>query len=165
MGADNHDYVSKSIISVGDTFSHTGYGPGGGGAGFSHFDTKFEEKNILNYGTMSYQRFMMKKLVLQEFPETSLGGLTWGFMDALYEGVKDIRSDADKIKSKTLILQAEHDDYVHPSGQKTVCDRINKKTPGLCKLEVFRNAKHELLLERDTIRTKVLTMIYDFLFK
>lgn len=165
MGADNSDFISKSIISVSDTFSHTNFAIGGGGAGFSHFDTKFEENNIINPGTMSYQRFMMKKLVLQEFPETSLGGLTWGFVDSLYEGVKDIRSDADKIKAKTLILQAEHDEYVHPSGQRTVCDRINKKSPGLCKLEIFLNAKHELFLERDMIRLKVLNLVYEFLVK
>lgn len=165
MGADNDDFVSKSIISIGDTFSHEGFAIGGGGSSFSHFDTKFEVDNIINPGTMSQKRFMMKKLVLQDFPETSLGGLTWGFVDSLYEGVKDIRSDAGKIKAKTLILQAEHDDYVHPSGHQTVCDKINKESSGLCKLEFFPNAKHELFLERDIIRMKVLDMVFEFLVK
>ena len=59
----------------------------------------------------------MKKFIGQEFPETSLGGLSWGFADALYEGVKDIRSDAGNINIPTLIFQSQYDAYVHPFPQ------------------------------------------------
>jgi len=164
FGADNYDFVSKAIISSGDTFSSKGYAISGGGASFSHFSTKYDtEDNTLNYYTTSYNRFFMKKYLLQENPETSLGGLTWGFVDAIYEIVKDIRSDAQKIKIPTLIFQAEFDDYVHPSGQDTVCNQINLNTPGLCKIIKIENAKHELFLERDYIRNKVMSQILDSL--
>jgi lysophospholipase len=164
LGADNYDFVSKAIISSGDTLSSKGYAISGGGASFSHFSTKYDtEDNTLNYYTTSYNRFFMKKYLLQENPETSLGGLTWGFVDAIYEIVKDIRSDAQKIKISTLIFQAEFDDYVHPSGQDTVCNQINLDTPGLCKIIKIENAKHELFLERDYIRNKVMSQILDSL--
>ena len=164
LGADNYDFVSKAIISSGDTFSSKGYAIAGGGASFSHFSTKYDtEDNSLNYYTTSYNRFFMKKYLLQENPETSLGGLTWGFVDAIYEIVKDIRSDAQKIKTPTLIFQAEFDDYVHPSGQDTVCKKINLNTPGLCKIIKVENAKHELFLERDYIRNRVMSQILDSL--
>jgi lysophospholipase len=164
LGADNNDYISKAIISISDTFSSKGYAIGGGGASFSHFSTKYDtEENTLNYYTTSYNRFFMKKYLLQENPETSLGGLTWGFVDAIYEIVKDIRSDALKIKTPTMIFQAEFDDYVHPSGQDTVCNQININTPGLCKIIKIENAKHELFLERDYIRNKVMSQILDSL--
>ena len=164
-GADTSDYLSRALISIGDTFSHKEYAAGGGGENFSHFETKHDVNNSLNYGTSSYQRFFLKKLVLQEFPETSLGGMTWGFTDSIYEGVQDIRKDADRIKTKTFILQAEYDDYVHPIGHKIVCDKINKETKGLCNLQIFKDAKHELLLERDLIRNQAMTAIFDYLTK
>ncbi len=164
FGADNNDFVSKAIISSGSTFSSKGYAISGGGATFSHLSTKYDtEDNTLNYYTTSYNRFFMKKYILQENPETSLGGLTWGFVDAIYKVVKDIRSDAQKIKIPTLIFQAEFDDYVHPSGQDTVCNQINLTTPGLCKIIKIENAKHELLLERDYIRNKVMSHVLDSL--
>jgi lysophospholipase len=164
MGADNNDFLSKAIISTGDTITTTGYSIAGGGPTFSHFSTMYDtEDNTLNYYTTSYNRFFMKKYILQENPETSLGGLTWGFVDAIYEIVKDIRSDAQKIKTPTLIFQAEFDDYVHPSGQDTVCNKINLNTPGLCKIIKIENAKHELFLERDYIRNKVMSQILDSL--
>ncbi len=166
MGADNNDFISKSIISLSDTFSSEGYAIGGGGSTFNHLDTKYDtEENTLNYYTTSYNRFFMKKYILQENPETSLGGLTWGFVDSIYEVVKDIRKDAWKIKIPTLIFQAEFDDYVHPSGQNTVCDQINLNSPEVCKLIKIGNAKHELFLERDKVRNLVMSKILESLVK
>jgi lysophospholipase len=166
MGADNIDFISKSVISVSDTFSSQGYALGGGGSTFNHLITKYDtEENTLNYYTTSYNRFFMKKYILQENPETSLGGLTWGFVDAIYEVVQDIRNDAQKIKIPTLIFQAEFDDYVHPSGQNTVCDQINLKSPNLCNLIMIGNAKHELLLVRDKVRNQVMAQILESLGK
>jgi alpha-beta hydrolase superfamily lysophospholipase len=105
----------------------------------------------------------MKKYILQEYPDTSLGSLTWGFVDSIYEGVKVIRRDANKIQIPTLILQSEYDDYVHPIGQTQVCDAINKNKQDLCKIILIKSAKHELLLERDSIRGKVMDIFFDFL--
>lgn len=164
LGADNSDYLSKAIISVFDTISHKEFAIGGGGETFNHFDTKYNtSENTLNYSTTSKNRFYMKKYILQEYPDTSLGGLTWGFVDSLYEGAKLIRADAKKIKIPTLIFQAEYDDYVHPIGQNQVCAAINSNKQDLCKLVIIEGAKHELLLERDKIRGKVLDLTFDFL--
>lgn len=164
LGADNNDYLSKAIISLGDIFSHKGYSLGA--KTFNHFVTTYDsEENDLNYYTTSQSRFFMKKYIGQEFPDTSLGGLTWGFADALYEGVKDIRRDAGNIKKPTLIFQAQYDAYVHPSGQNTVCDAINANNPNLCKIKFIKDSKHEVLLERDIVRNEVLDDIMEFLLK
>ena len=166
MGADNSDYLSRSIISTFDTFSHTSFAVGGGGETFNHFDTKYNTpENTLNYYTTSNNRFYMKKYILQEYPDTSLGSLTWGFVDSIYDGVKYIRRDASKIKIPTLILQSEYDDYVHPIGQKQVCEAINNNKKDLCKIILIKSSKHELFLERDSVRGKVMDLIFDFLVK
>jgi lysophospholipase len=166
LGADNSDYLSKAIISTFDTFSHKNFAIGGGGESFNHFDTKYiTPENNLNYYTTSKNRLSMKKYILQEYPDTSLGSFTWGFVDSIYEGVKVIRRDANKIQIPTLILQAEYDDFVHPIGQAQVCDAINKNKQDLCKIILIKSAKHELLLERDSIRGKVLDIFFDFLVK
>lgn len=164
LGADNTDYISKAIISIGDTFSHTGYAIGS--KTFNHFVTTHDNpENTLNTYTTSYNRFFMKKYIIQEFPETSLGGLSWGFTDAIYEGVKDIRRDAGNIKIPTLIFQTEYDAYVHPSGQKSVCDAINQSKTNLCHIKLVKDSKHEILLERDLIRDAVMNDIIEFLVK
>lgn len=162
LGADNSDYLSKAIISIGDFFSHKEYSIGS--RTFNHFVTTYDnESNTLNDYTTSQSRFFMKKYIGQEFPDTSLGGLTWGFADAIYEGVKDIRRDAGNINRPTLIFQAQYDSYVHSSGQNTVCDAINAANPNLCKIKFIKDSKHELLLERDLIRNEVMSNIMDFL--
>ncbi|MBL0266942.1 MAG: alpha/beta hydrolase [Leptospiraceae bacterium] len=107
----------------------------------------------------------MKKFIGQEFPETSLGGLSWGFADAIYEGVQDIRRDAGNIKIPTLIFQSQYDAYVHPSGQKTVCDAINSSSPNLCKIKFVKDSKHEVFLERDLVRNEVMDDVMEFLLK
>ncbi len=164
IGADNNDYVSKAIISIGDTFSHKGYSLGS--KSFNHFVTTYDnEKNTLNDYTTSHSRFFMKKFIGQEFPETSLGGLSWGFADAIYEGVKDIRRDAGNIKIPTLIFQTQYDAYVHPSGQNTVCDAINASKPNLCEIKFVKDSKHEVFLERDLIRNDVMDDVMEFLLK
>ncbi|MBK8396513.1 MAG: alpha/beta hydrolase [Leptospiraceae bacterium] len=164
LGADNSDYLSKSIISVGDTFSHKGYAIGS--KNFNHFVTTYEsEDNTINPYTTSYNRFFMKKYIIQEFPDTSLGGLSWGFTNAIYDGVKDIRKDAGNIKIPTLIFQTEHDAYVHPSGQNTVCDAINKSVANQCQLKVVKSSNHEIFLERDLIRDQVMNDVMEFLVK
>ena len=164
MGADNYDFVSKALISIGDTFSHEGYTFGG--ENFNHLVTPFDtEENTLNFYTTSENRFFMKKYIIQEFPETSLGGLTWGFADAIYEGVKDIRSSAEKIEIPTTIFQAGNDDYVHPSGQEKVCSTMNENKKGSCNLIRIENSKHEFFLERDSIRNRVMDKIMDILLK
>ena len=164
LGADNNDYASKAIISLGDIFSHKGYSLGS--KSFNHFVTTYEnEEHTLNDYTSSQSRFFMKKFIGQEFPETSLGGLSWGFADALYEGVKDIRSDAGNINIPTLIFQSQYDAYVHPSGQKTVCDAINSSSPNLCKIKFVKDSKHEVFLERDLVRNEVMDDVMEFLLK
>jgi lysophospholipase len=164
LGADNNDYLSKAIISLGDLFSHKGYSLGG--KSFNHFVTTYDsDKNDLNQYTTSHNRFFMKKFLGQEFPETSLGGLSWGFADAIYEGVKDIRRDAGNIKIPTLIFQTQYDAYVHPSGQNTVCDAMNAATPKLCKIKFVQDSKHEVFLERDLIRNEVMDDVMEFLLK
>lgn len=162
MGKDNTDYLGKSLIFTYDTFSHTGYTFGG--AKFNRFLTKYDTNiHSLNNYTTSYNRFYMKKYINQEFPETSLGSLTWGFMDAIYEGAEKIRDDAEKIQTPALILQSEYDNYVHPSGQNYVCKVMNKTKAGLCKLIPIPAAKHELLLERDRVRNQVMDIFWEYL--
>ena len=166
LGADNSDYLSKAIISIFDTFSHKNFAIAGGGESFSHFDTIYNPpENTLNYYTTSKNRFLMKKYILQEYPDISLGSFTWGFVDSLYEGVKVIRRDANKIEIPTLILQAEYDDFVHPIGQKQVCDAINTNKQDFCQIILIKSAKHELFLERDSVRGKVMDIFFDFLVK
>ncbi len=164
FGADNNDYVSKAIISLGDTFSHKGYSLGA--KSFNHFVTTYDtEENDLNHYTTSHNRFFMKKFIGQEFPDTSLGGISWAFADALYEGVKDIRRDAGNIKIPTLIFQTQYDAYVHPSGQNTVCEAINATNSKLCKIKFVKDSKHEVFLERDIVRNEVMDDVMEFLLK
>lgn len=164
LGADNHDYLTKAIVSTFDTFHHTGFTFGG--SDYNRFQVRFNnEENTLNYYTTSKKRFYFKQYLFQKYPATCPGSITWGFTDTIYEAVKDIRANAQKIQTPILILQAENDNYVHPSGQNYICQTINQKKAGTCQKILIKAAKHELFLERDRVRNQVMDAVWQYLIK
>lgn len=67
-------------------------------------------------------------------------------------------SIAPSIDTKVLMFQAGNDSFVPPQEQNDFCDRVPQ-----CDKVVFPQAKHEMLMETDSIRDVVLEKILTFI--
>ena len=61
---------------------------------------------------------------------------------------------AGKVRVPVLLLQAGQDDIVKPGGQDSACRRMPR-----CRMRSFPDSRHEILMERDSIRDEALAMI------
>lgn len=113
--------------------------------------------------TSSRPRFMAKQDVWADHPKVSVGGPTYDWLDAARNAMSHARDDAALIEIPVLLLRAGNDRVVEPGGQAVVCNAINTKRPGGCRLEVLRDAEHESLIEVDAIRGHALDSIVKFL--
>jgi lysophospholipase len=129
----------------------------------------FIEQGKINSLTTSRNRFDLRKFIVQEHPATALGGKTWGWMNETLKNTDLVKKYATKIRDSVLILQAADDQLIDLSGHQEVCTMINQnveptQTP-LCKIIRFPNAQHELLMEKDEVRNRVLDEIVTYFSK
>lgn len=117
--------------------------------------------------TTSENRFHLKQFITQENPAIALGGKTWGWTHQVLNGIEKTAGEADRIRAPLLILQAGDDQIALASGNQTICTTVNQNVaqgrPAQCTLVNFANAQHDLLLEKDVIRSAVLDEIMAFL--
>ena len=119
--------------------------------------TPFSE-NILTHSEIRYK---IANLAFNKEPSTKVGGpsVRW-VAEACRYSEKSV-ADAYKVKIPTLLLQAQEDKVVNKKPQNIFCRRIGT----LCKEYQIDGAYHELFIEKDTIRERVLTAILDFIAK
>jgi len=126
--------------------------------GGNHFDST--RKFAGNRVTGSRERFMMNRALIAANPEIKLGAPTYRWLWEAMKAGRQAVQQADRIKSPVLLLQAGRDGYVCPAAQADFC----QNTPD-CRLHVVEGARHEILMETDSIRDWALAMILDFLQK
>lgn len=116
-------------------------------------ETKFEE----NRQTYSLARYQMITGLSEKYPETRLGGVTNNW---LYEAMKftdSLRSNYFTFKLPMKVYTAQVEKYSDLGEMKSLC--LNA---GDCTYLPTLASKHELLFEKDLVRTIVISNILDF---
>lgn len=105
----------------------------------------------------SEQRYQIFLDMTKDYPDTRLGGVTIGWLNAALTGMETVLQQASKITAPTLLLQAGNDKVVANSAQQQAC----KQMPN-CVLKVIPQAEHELYMESDTYRIPALNAALAF---
>jgi len=115
---------------------------------------------------MTSSRIRFEILVRGEFrrhPEVRLGGPSRKWAYEACEAAARAREEAGRIESPVLVLQAGEDNVVEPKGQEQFCKKMNETNPGSCQITRIRGAHHEMLIETDEYRNRVLSMALEFI--
>jgi lysophospholipase len=116
------------------------------------------EENILTHSKI---RYSITKMAFDIEPTTKIGGPSVRWVAEACKGSEESVNNASKIKIPTLLLQAQDDKVVNKKPQDIFCKNVGK----YCKEYQIDGAYHELFVEKDIIRKKVLTAILDFIAK
>ncbi|WOH36661.1 alpha/beta fold hydrolase [Thalassotalea fonticola] len=140
----------------------------------SHFiDDLFSEQSAYFFGHGPYKekffkdndlmqseiRFQLFKQTYQQFPQLKLGGVTWAWLNSAVAAEALIFENLARIKTPTLVLQAENDTVVSNAKQNQFCQQLHALHSQSCpngQPTVLNNALHELLFEIDEIRNEAL---------
>ena len=131
----------------------------GRGKSYSITQGKRKPKNFKNNKlTSSKNRWSLwEDNILSEYPEIKSGGATNRWVnESLKACIKAIKNK-HKIKAPILILQAGNDDIVKKEGIDDLCETEN------CKKVILPDSKHEIFMERDSIRDLALQQVLDFI--
>lgn len=125
---------------------------------FSHgpYKEKFFIGNELMHSEIRFQLF---KQIYQQNPQLKLGGVTLSWLNSAIETESVIFENLHRIKTPTLVLQAELESVVSNVKQSLFCQKLHTLHPKSCpngKAAVLKDALHELLFEKDKIRNEVL---------
>lgn len=113
------------------------------------------EGNVL---TRSRERFQRWRDALVSRPEMRVGGVSNNWLKSVIEATRAAVDLAQEIRVPVLLLQAGRDKLVRPSRQERFCRKCRD-----CSLERFPTAHHELFMETDEIRNRVLAAVFEFL--
>ena len=112
------------------------------------------EGNVL---TQNEQRYQIYVEMATEYPDTRLGGVTIGWLDAALTAMETILEQASELTTPTLLLQAGNDRIVANIAQQQVCAQMPN-----CALKVISEAEHELFMESDVYRLEALSAVLAF---
>ncbi|HDK43593.1 MAG TPA: alpha/beta fold hydrolase [Desulfobacteraceae bacterium] len=108
--------------------------------------------------THSLARFDLNKRILRQFPGDELGSPTFQWLDESFKGMKEARAGAGSLKTPVLILEGDDDTVVGRKAEDNFCNQAPA-----CTLVHFPGGRHELLMEKDSIRNAVLKRIKKFI--
>jgi lysophospholipase len=111
-----------------------------------------------NVLTASKARFALHFSWIEANPALALGSPTFGWLLEAMRSSAEAVKHANRVKIPVLILQAGMDSVVTPAAQKEFCCKAPR-----CSLRTIAGARHELLMEKDSMRDEVLSLIQDFL--
>ncbi len=85
-------------------------------------------------------------------PDLAIGGVTWAWLNAAFESIKDLNrlETIQKIATPILMLSAQKDTIVSASAQKKMSDKLPN-----CKFLSIKGAFHELLFEENRIHNQL----------
>ena len=123
-----------------------------GQKGFNPND-KFEGNTV----TSSLARFKMSRSIFETYPASKLGGVSNRFVLEVMKGTNLIRSRYHEISVPLRVFHGGLEYFSEPGEMIKICDEsIN------CKRSFFATSKHELLMERDEIRSEVISSLGEF---
>ena len=122
---------------------------------FDRQDNSFK-KNHLTHSKIRYQIYLDE---YEKNPAVKIGGPSLRWVAEACKWSRISIEDAYKIKIPLLLLQAGKDTIVSLKAQKKFCTNVKSK----CHLVRIPGAYHEMFIEKDKFRKKVLRQILDFL--
>ena len=108
--------------------------------------------------THSYARYLMEIDLLNEYPQIRLGDVTYNWVKQAMDLGWAAQFDARAIAVPVLLFQADDDTAVKPAGQNYLCRHAQDGTKVF-----FYGARHEILMEIDSIRDVAMNYIRDFI--
>ena len=139
------------IAAIGTGLGHgTDYIPGGG--------PYTPETFVEDADTHSYARYAMERDILNDYPQIRLGDVTYNWVKQAMELGWVAQFDARAIAVPVLLFQAEDDTEVKPEGQNYLSQQAQDGTKIF-----FFGARHEILMEIDSIRDVAINYIRDFI--
>jgi lysophospholipase len=131
----------------------------GMGKNYSFSQGKRKPRNFKNNKlTSSKNRWTLwEDKLLFEYPEIISGGVTNRWLNESLKACRKALNNRHQIKVPILILKGEKDDVVKKEGINILCETT------ACKKVIFADAKHELFMEKDSIRDLALQQILDFI--
>jgi lysophospholipase len=121
--------------------------------GFKNF-----QDNLLTHSKIRYN---LSNRIYSLEPNTKLGGPSVHWVSEACRCSRMSIDLANNIKIPILLLQASNDKIVNLEPQNEFCRQSQNYCQGLS----FEGAYHELLIEKDPIRNKVLSAIFNFIAK
>lgn len=112
------------------------------------------EENIV---TQSRLRHDAGQNVLASEPNLKIFGQTNRWVRKALQGSREVLENAGKAETPILILQAGKDQLVLASGLESFCHKAKN-----CRIQLFSDAKHEILQESDLIRDGAIQAVVDF---
>lgn len=108
-----------------------------------------EKQFLKNPFTTDRYRFSRQMKLLRKKPDLDSGKITWGWLAATFRSIEFFQKQqtAKTIQTPILMISGGLDRIVSILAQKTFC----KKMAG-CTFKTMPDAKHEILMETDTIR-------------
>lgn len=119
---------------------------------------EWQEPFAQNRNTSSAIRFQMTLAMQHAHPELALGGPTVRWVQQSILAGQWLREHAQHLVTPTLILQAANDQNVMNGAELEVC-----KVAKHCSLHPIPNARHEMWMERDDVRTEAMAHAIQYL--
>ena len=117
--------------------------------------TKSFDRNDL---THSQARFCLNQKLIASASVNALGSPTYGWIDQAFAGMRLLGEDHGKLTMPVLLLQAGADTVVDNRPLVDFCAHLP-----VCTFVDLPGAKHEILMEEDSIRNRAITLIRNFL--
>lgn len=116
----------------------------------------------LNNNELSFCKTRMKWMnrINRNHPELHLGGPTFRWIHLCLQAIKNLPKILPRIEIPILILQADKEKIVQNKNLKKLTALLPQG-----EVRLIEKAKHEILFERDGIRTQALQSIFAFLKK
>lgn len=111
--------------------------------------------NKITHDPERYQALQMDTALAT--PSEQIWGPTARWLRQALVGSARARSEADKVVTPLLILQAGDDAFVSAEAQDDFCAKAKH-----CNLERFPTAKHEIMLETEVVRRSALSSLLNF---
>jgi lysophospholipase len=101
--------------------------------------------------TSDADRFRRTRELLERNPEIRLAGPTWGWLEAAFRSMREVRARgyAEAIAAPVLIAGAGHDRICLTSAARAFAARMPRAT-----YVEIEGAEHEILMERDQLRER-----------
>ena len=128
----------------------TNYCPGRNG---DEWKAPFAQNDV----TYSEARYVLPQEILLNDDAMALGGPTLRWLMEALEADWRVRAEASSLHLPMLMFQAGDDEIVVTPSENEVCGKARD-----CRLEAFAHARHELLMEKDDVRSQVVSDIMSF---
>lgn len=155
LSLDLHHVLTTIVRGVCRLAVHAGLGDAAvPGAAIYERQKVFEGNSF----TGSRQRFEVNRRLIARNPLLAIEAPTFGWVDQALAATRELMEQDPDPGLPILLLQGENDRVVGGEEQRQLCRRLDD-----CRLVALPEGRHELLMEKDAIRDRVLAEIHGFI--